>query len=443
MLTMSDERLEFMRSLGITEEDVLDPSLVTEETGKKKGFTETRLGANMVREPPLNVDCVKTTRAVFPIAEPAEFKPKLLKKERTPQSKGNDGIRTTGLSPEQLKVDGNRAFEDGHYREALNYYTDAIECLLDSCNYDLKEKGHLNTKGNDIIGAGFGVCDSRIILLAALFSNRSACYLQAAKQIGAAEALESAIRDADRAVELRPTWFKGYSRQGDAFFKMKKYHQATEAYEMALQFEPGNNNLIQSVKEARQRGAAKARESVQHSKKQATVRCGERNAAPVTFVSVAVPASAQVSSNSASTGMSDSGQYKTSARQLWNEFKSEVEASVHQPTGDDYRREQLRLFREQKERERSGVALSFSSENRSSEELFRKETETEPKLSGGNGPTTNAPHRRGRNESIPPEFSSDVAVAYQQRLLEEYRRRKLQRMEAFINAVFNVPNMLN
>ncbi|RNF27431.1 stress-induced protein sti1 [Trypanosoma conorhini] len=428
MLAFSEKRLAFMRHLGITEDDVLDPSLVTGEAGSEKNFPKSRLAGNLVREPPLNEDCLKTTSAVFPVVDPAESKANHLKKEKPIQGKGADGRRNTGLSAEQLKVDGNRAFEDGRYREALNYYTNAIELLLDSGSYQLKENGHLNTKCNGIIGPGFGGSDSRTILLAALFSNRSACYLQASKQIGAAEALESAIRDADRAVELRPTWFKGYSRQGDAFFKMKKYHQATEAYEMALQFDPGNNNLLQSVKEARQRGATEARESIHHTKRHATVGRGERNAAPVTFVPVAVPAPANISSGTANSGRRDSAQLRTSARQLWSEFKSEVEASVHKPTGDDYRREQLRLFREQKERERSGVTLSPSSENRSNEEPFRKETTTEQKAPGGAASTSNAPPRKGRSEAVPPEFSSDAAAAYQQRLLDEFRRRKAQRM---------------
>ncbi|RNC53893.1 stress-induced protein sti1, partial [Trypanosoma cruzi] len=428
MVSMSNERLEFMRHLGITEEDVMDPSLVKGANGNKKGFNESRLDGGRTRETPLNVNFVNTSSTAFPIVDSSESNVKSLKKEKTPQCKGNNGICTAGLSPEQLKVDGNRAFGEGRYREALNYYTDAIELLLEKGNYQLREKGHLNAKSNGIIASGFGACDPRTVLLAALFSNRSACYLQAAKQIGAAEALESAIRDADRAVELRPTWFKGYSRQGDAFFKMKKYSQAAEAYEMALQFDPGNNNLLQSVEEARQRSATKARESIQSTKKQATVSRGERNAASVTFVPVAVHASANVSCNNTSMGRRDNVQFKTTARQLWNEFKPEVEASVHQPTGDDYRKEQLRLFREQKERERNGVVIPPSGDNRSNEKSPLKENATEQKCSGVNVPGTNTTPRRGRLDFIPQEFSSDAAAAYQQRLIEEYRRRKAQRM---------------
>ena len=42
------------------------------------------------------------------------------------------------------------------------------------------------------------------------------------------------LRDVDRAIKLRPEWFKGYSRRGDALFKLEQFDDAIESYEHAL-----------------------------------------------------------------------------------------------------------------------------------------------------------------------------------------------------------------
>ncbi|CUI14832.1 unnamed protein product [Bodo saltans] len=91
-----------------------------------------------------------------------------------------------GLSVEDIKTMGNKCFENGEYRKSIRLYTRALE--RDPHNH-------------------------------ALYSNRSACYLQAAKQMGIDTRL-MALRDADKVIELRPDWFKGYSRKGDALFKL-------------------------------------------------------------------------------------------------------------------------------------------------------------------------------------------------------------------------------
>lgn len=382
MATISDEHLLFMRRLGITEEDVMDPSLVTGGNRDKDKHVENRLGGDSVNENLPDASFLKTSKAVFLEAELPEQEEFFVNKDNVFGRRTNSGGCTNEALPEQLKTDGNLAFEEGRYREALSCYTRAIEILLESGNYPLKENGSLNAKGNRVAFSGFSAGDSRSVLLAALFSNRSACYLQAAKQIGTAEALEGAIRDADCAVELRPAWFKGYSRQGDAFFKMKKYNRAAEAYEMALQFDPGNSNLLQSVQEARRRGATEARERMELRKKQPILTNTGQGTASVLLAPATIRAPANINSNGVSTGRREGGQIKTTARQLWNELKPKVEASVQQPTGDDYRREQLRLFREQKEREKNGSVSPPSGGFRRNDESFFKGNDLGQTVSG-------------------------------------------------------------
>ncbi|ORC84947.1 stress-induced protein sti1 [Trypanosoma theileri] len=428
MTTLSDERLAFMRQLGITEEDVLDPFLITSESDKNNKSPENDLGCGAVREGSRGSAACKTSKGEFQGAQVPEYQSKVSHKGRVSHQSVNRYAGCKEVSPEKLKVDGNRAFEDGRYREALNCYTEAIEILLGMGDYQLKGDSYRKAEGVGVVEPRFSQSDPIIVLLAALFSNRSACYIQAAKQIGTAEALESAIRDADRAVELRPAWFKGYSRQGDAFFKMKKYAQAAEAYEMALQLDPGNNNLLLSVREARERSADETRNHIRAAKKHAAPTSTKVNAASDAIASVAMFASKDVSFKETPSGRRNSGQLKTTARQLWNEFKHEVEASVHQPTGDDYRREQLRLYREQKERDRNGFVPVPSSGHRKNDDSFIKETQSEEVLPDGTGPVKGTFPRKERPDYVPEEYSSDAAAAYQQRLLEEYRRKKAKQL---------------
>jgi len=124
---------------------------------------------------------------------------------------------TDSLPVEAIKGMGNKAFEDGDFRKAVRLYTKAVE--RDPSNH-------------------------------VLYSNRSASYLQGSKQMGI-DTRTMALRDADKAIEVRPDWFKGYSRRGDALFKLERYAEAVSAYEKALVLEPDNANLRHSLTEAR------------------------------------------------------------------------------------------------------------------------------------------------------------------------------------------------
>lgn len=76
------------------------------------------------------------------------------------------------------------------YDEAVSAYTEAIE--LDKSNY-------------------------------VLFSNRSAAFAKAGK-------FRQALEDAEKTIELNPTWPKGYSRKGVAYAGLGDYIKAQNAY---------------------------------------------------------------------------------------------------------------------------------------------------------------------------------------------------------------------
>jgi len=88
-----------------------------------------------------------------------------------------------------------------------------------------------------------------------LYSNRSAAY---SKQNN----WKSALADAQKCVELGPTWGKGYFRLGQCLHHFKRYEEAIHVYKTGLQHEPSNDALKKGVEESQreenERKAAKA-----------------------------------------------------------------------------------------------------------------------------------------------------------------------------------------
>ncbi|KPA73802.1 hypothetical protein ABB37_09683 [Leptomonas pyrrhocoris] len=366
---------------------------------------------------------------------------------------------------ETLKEEGNRAFEAGLFLQAVQRYSAAIEALGQSGAVD---------GGGDSSSSGSATCSAQVELLAALHSNRSAAYLQAVRQWGSAEeAYGRALCDADRAVALRPSWFKGYARQGDAYFKLRRYGPAAEAYEMALQLDPRNATLANALAETRLRAKQAAREELEMRR------------------SMRATGSSRVSSMGSTerdldgTKLSDSAgrTQETGARrlsgqtqQLWQDLKHEVEVTTHAPTGDAYRLQQLERFRshggaarpEQESGPLPGPASTRDghppprptvtrtpspNEKTTSSTSRRREDRAAisaaasvdsasssapvppPRRSANNSPTAGGIPAAVANfggpvtsaRDVPYEFSSAAAAAYQEKLLDNFRQRKAQR----------------
>lgn len=67
------------------------------------------------------------------------------------------------------------------------------------------------------------------------------------------ELWESALQDAEKAIELRPEWSKGYSRRGTALLGLNQVEEAIETLEKGLELEPGNAAMKQSLETAKKR----------------------------------------------------------------------------------------------------------------------------------------------------------------------------------------------
>eukprot|EP00197_Chlamydomonas_leiostraca_P003280 CAMPEP_0202873790 /NCGR_PEP_ID=MMETSP1391-20130828/24020_1 /ASSEMBLY_ACC=CAM_ASM_000867 /TAXON_ID=1034604 /ORGANISM="Chlamydomonas leiostraca, Strain SAG 11-49" /LENGTH=194 /DNA_ID=CAMNT_0049555077 /DNA_START=1 /DNA_END=582 /DNA_ORIENTATION=- len=124
-----------------------------------------------------------------------------------------EGKLTEKLNAARAKEEkdkGNKAFSDKKYEQAISHFTTCIE-LDPECEV--------------------------------YWSNRSAAY-------AALEKWEPALSDARKAVGLKPSWPKAYSRLAVAFFGLKLYSDAKEAYERALKLEPDDAGLRKGLEKA-------------------------------------------------------------------------------------------------------------------------------------------------------------------------------------------------
>ncbi|CAD6260162.1 unnamed protein product [Miscanthus lutarioriparius] len=103
---------------------------------------------------------------------------------------------------------GNELFKQQKYPEAVKHYTEALR---------------RNPK------------DPRV------YSNRAACYTK----LGA---LPEGLKDAEKCIELDPTFSKGYTRKGAIQFFMKEYDKALETYQAGLKHDPKNQELLDGVR---------------------------------------------------------------------------------------------------------------------------------------------------------------------------------------------------
>lgn len=109
----------------------------------------------------------------------------------------------------ELKNKGNEALNQNNFPEAIAAYTEAIG--LDGQNH-------------------------------VLYSNRSAAYAKASQ-------FELALQDAEKTIELNPSWPKGYSRKGAALTGLGRFKEGHDAFEEGLKYDPTNAALMQGKQE--------------------------------------------------------------------------------------------------------------------------------------------------------------------------------------------------
>lgn len=111
------------------------------------------------------------------------------------------------MKAEVEREQGNSFFKQDKYPEAVQHYTEAIKRA---------PRDHR------------------------AYSNRSACYTKLT-------AWTEGLKDAEKCIELAPTFAKGYSRKGAVLFFMKDYDKALAAYSAGLEHDPNNEELKEGV----------------------------------------------------------------------------------------------------------------------------------------------------------------------------------------------------
>ena len=121
------------------------------------------------------------------------------------------------LEAERLKADGNNAFSKYKYAKAETSYGKAIDLLAWAKLECLK----------DFMGV--------------LYSNRSACRMEIKR-------FEEALCDAEKSLENKPGWTKGYFRKSQALVSLGRLEEAKEILGKGLIVEPGNEALVKALK---------------------------------------------------------------------------------------------------------------------------------------------------------------------------------------------------
>lgn len=112
-----------------------------------------------------------------------------------------------------LKTRGNTAFRNSDFQEAIDLYTEALAIP--------------------------GVKDAHLI-----HSNRSVAYYYQNK-------FKEALEDAQKCVDLEPTWQKGYFRKAKALHAMEKYDEAFMSIYQGILIQSGNQELEQLLQSTR------------------------------------------------------------------------------------------------------------------------------------------------------------------------------------------------
>lgn len=121
------------------------------------------------------------------------------------------------MSADDFKAEGNKYFSAGDYEKAIEAYTKAIALKHD----------HV------------------------FFSNRSASYASLHRY-------SEALADAIRCVEINPSFAKGYSRKGAAYYGLGKLDEALQAYQAGLKVDPSNASLKEEIERIQAEKAAPA-----------------------------------------------------------------------------------------------------------------------------------------------------------------------------------------
>lgn len=119
-----------------------------------------------------------------------------------------------------LKEQGDEAFRKGDVQLAIRFFSQSI---------DIDPDNHIT------------------------YSNRSAAYMKS-------DSKSKALHDAEKVVQLAPSWAKGYNRLGVAQQSLKRYDAAIDSFKKGLELDPNNKPLWDALKACQEAYEADKRE---------------------------------------------------------------------------------------------------------------------------------------------------------------------------------------
>lgn len=136
----------------------------------------------------------------------------------------NNHIMNQAKNVHDMRKAGNAAMEAEEYEKAVKIYSDAILLANKTNKISVDDKGVLH-------------------------SNRSYAYLMSAMKIDVnrENQLNSALKDADEVITMRPNWWKGYFRAGQVYKYRKEWDRAIDRFNEALSL----NKALVEVKKCR------------------------------------------------------------------------------------------------------------------------------------------------------------------------------------------------
>ena len=154
--------------------------------------------------------------------------PKFLTQREIDAAGGESAIAAMELSErmaecEKHKADGNAAFSNGEYGQAILLYSMVIDKTQEDAN-KAKDNKKLHCPKVHVVS----------------LANRSACFLKMGNP-------EKALVDAEACVNADPGYIKGIFRKGMALHAMGEYEKALPVLAKSLELEPKNKQIKQAL----------------------------------------------------------------------------------------------------------------------------------------------------------------------------------------------------
>ncbi|KAI9480691.1 MAG: hypothetical protein EXX96DRAFT_481119 [Benjaminiella poitrasii] len=131
---------------------------------------------------------------------------------------------TLNAQVNRLKEEGNKYFKQGNYKEAIRFYTMAVELSWSRHLWEPLAFQYVREE------------------LSPVLSNRSAAHFSLNQYV-------EAYVDAEMVTRLKREWSKGWFRKGKALAGLGRLEEAAEAFQTGLRFDHESEELKKALKE--------------------------------------------------------------------------------------------------------------------------------------------------------------------------------------------------